>query len=239
MSKVILGDGLDGMLALEPGSVDLVLTDLPSGETAAGFDKPVDLDKFFKASWHCLKQGGPVTVMASSLKFAAKLMAAGGNTYRYDWIWSKSIRTGFLNSKNRPLRAHEFVLVFCRTGQTTYNPQMLETGIPINKNSTNGRSHGANYGIQSSTAGIARAGATDRYPLSVLCDKCVGTRSKNRIHPQQKPDSLFENMLLTYTNPGETVVDPCAGSGVTGRAADKHGRKYYCWDISPRFGEEQ
>jgi DNA modification methylase len=54
--NVFLGDGLDGMLSLRPGSVDLVLTDLPSGETAAEFDNPVDLEKFFRASWHCLSE---------------------------------------------------------------------------------------------------------------------------------------------------------------------------------------
>lgn len=241
MTRIVLGDGLEGMLALEPGSVALVLTDLPSGETAAKFDKPVDLDKFFKASWHCLKQGGPIVVMASSLKFAAKLMVAGGSTYRYDWIWSKTRPTGFMNAKKRPLRSHEFVLVFCRQAPP-YNPQMVETGVPITANTKPGQKYinsfnDENYGVRK--LGPSRAGATDRYPTSVIKHHSIGANAKNRIHPQQKPDSLFENMLLTYTNPGDTVVDPCAGSGVTGRAAEKHGRNYYCWDISPRFGEEQ
>jgi site-specific DNA-methyltransferase (adenine-specific) len=235
-SEVItLGDGIDGMLALEAGSVDLVLTDLPSGETVAKFDKPVSLPKFFEASWHCLKPSGVICVMASSLKFAAKLMDHGGQTYRYDYVWHKSQATGFFNAHLRPLRAHEYFLVFYRQ-QPVFNPQMVETGIPINSNSTRGRSHGENYGVNSDS-GIARAGATDRFPRSVLSDKCVGTRSKNRKHPQQKPDSLFETMVLTYTDPGELVVDPCAGSGTTARAAEKHGRLYRCWDLSERFGK--
>lgn len=242
---ITLGDGLDGMLALEAGSVDLVLTDLPSGETAAKFDKPVSLPKFFEASWHCLKPSGVICVMASSLKFAAKLMEHGGKTYRYDYVWAKTRPTGFFNSKKRPLRSHEFMMVFWRPqkkGQPspTYNPQMIETGVPITANTKPGQEyidsfHDENYGIRK--LGPSRAGKTDRYPTSVLRHHSIGANAKCRVHPQQKPDSLFENMVLTYTNPGELVVDPCAGSGTTARAAEKHGRLYRCWDLSERFGK--
>jgi DNA modification methylase len=238
--KVELGDGIAGIRGLEPGSVDMVLADLPSGETAAEFDKQVDLAAFFEASWHCLKPSGPIVVMASSLKFAAKLMYAATAEYRYDYIWTKTRPTGFMNAKKRPLRSHEFVLVFCRKAPP-YNPQMIETGVPITANTKPEQKYidsfnDENYGVRK--LGPSRAGATDRYPTSVLKHHSIGANAKNRVHPQQKPDSLFENLVLTYTNPGDLVVDPCAGSGVTGRAAEKHGRRYRCWDTSPRFGEE-
>jgi hypothetical protein len=40
---VQLGDGIDGLLSLTPGSVALVLSDLPSGATRAEFDVQADL----------------------------------------------------------------------------------------------------------------------------------------------------------------------------------------------------
>ena len=43
MAMVQLGDGIEGLGLLAPGSVDLVLSDLPSGETRAPFDKKPDL----------------------------------------------------------------------------------------------------------------------------------------------------------------------------------------------------
>jgi DNA methylase len=233
---VILGDGLAGMCALRAGCASLVLCDLPSGETRAPFDTPVDLGAFFSASWHALRADGVVAVMASSFRFAAACVAAGGRTFRYDMIWNKSVATGFLNAKRCPLRSHEYLLVFSRSGSFCYRPQMVETGVPISKASTPGRTHGDNYGRCLTKTGMPRAGATDRYPRSVIDCKCVGSTNPGRTHPQQKPDELFRLMIRTHTRRGELVLDPCAGSGTTHRAAEAEGRTALCWDLSPRFG---
>jgi len=232
---VIHGDGLDGMRSLEPESVDMVLTDLPSGETNARFDKPVNLPVFWTECSHCLKRSGVAAIMASSFRFAAEVYESQRGFFRYDLIWSKSTATGFFNAKRMPLRSHEFVLVFCLSKQFTYNPQMVETGVPIAKNSTRGRTHGENYGAQGSVSGISRAGATDRFPRSVWEINSLGVRHPERTHPQQKPEDLFRRLILTHTNPGELVVDPCAGSGTTERAAFATGRRSMCWDLEARF----
>lgn len=234
--NVILGDGLAGMRALREGCASMVMCDLPSGETQADFDTPVDLGAFFAASWHALKPDGVVVAMASSFRFAARVVDAGGKAFRYDLVWNKSTASGFLNAKRRPLRAHEFLLVFSRSGSFRYRPQMVETGVPISKASTPGRTHGANYGACITTTGMPRAGATDRYPRSIVDDKCLGNTHPDRTHPQQKPEALFRRMIRTHTRRGELVLDPCAGSGTTFRAATATGRDALCWDISPRFG---
>lgn len=46
------------------------------------------------------------------------------------------------------------------------------------------------------------------------------------LHPTQKPVSLFEWVIATYTNEGDTVLDPCMGSGVTGIACARLGRNF-------------
>lgn len=48
------------------------------------------------------------------------------------------------------------------------------------------------------------------------------------LHPTQKPVALFEYLIKTYTHPGETVLDNCAGSGTTAIAALNTGRGYIC-----------
>ena len=127
MTDVVLGDSVAGMLALERGSVSLVLSDLPSGDTRAEFDVAPDFAQFWPAVWHCLKPDGAAVLMASSLRFAAQVRASAEPFFRHDIIWRKSIATGFLNAKRAPLRLHEFVLVFARK-LGTYNPQMLGGG---------------------------------------------------------------------------------------------------------------
>jgi DNA modification methylase len=52
------------------------------------------------------------------------------------------------------------------------------------------------------------------------------TDRKNIIHPTQKPVSLFEYLIKTYTNEGDTVLDNCAGSGTTAIACIRTNRNY-------------
>ncbi len=227
-----LGDGIDGLLSVGRGSVSLVLSDLPSGETQAEFDRTIDMNRLWPATWLALKPSGYAIFMASSLRFAASLIASQEHYFRHDLIWSKSLATGYLNAKKAPLRSHEFILVFSRH-PGTYNPQMMPAGSAIHK--ARRRAGGENYNAHAGTE--SRAGATDRFPVSVLEFSSVGTSSKDRVHPQQKPIPLLRWLINTYSNPGDLVIDPCAGSGSTGMAAEEVNRQFMGWDSSPRFGK--
>lgn len=230
-----LGDGLTGLESLEPGAVSLVLSDLPSGETAAKFDVPPDFDRFWPAVWRALKPNGCAVLFASSIRFAATVIASQPKAFRYDLVWEKSLATGHLNAATRPLRAHEFILVFAR-GNTTFHPQYVETGVPISATGHAMALRSENYGSVMHRA-MSRAGATDRHPRSVLHFGSVPTNG-SRVHPQQKPNDLLCNLVCQYSKPGELVVDPFAGSGSTLEAARSKGRLAMGWDSSPRFGVE-
>ena len=218
-----LGDGIAGMRKVT--DVDLILTDIPSGKTQNQWDKLPDLSQFFEVAWSTLKPSGALIVFVSHLDVAAKL--AVFPHFRYDLVWRKTIATGFFTAKNRPLKGHEHVLVFYRQ-QPTYNVQMRQGFEPIH--AATRRSHGSNYGKVTKVT-KSRAGATDRYPDSVLDFNSVGTTAKERRHPQQKPVDLLEWFVLSFTNPGDLVVDPFAGSGSTGEAAVKHNRRFVGWEI--------
>jgi site-specific DNA-methyltransferase (adenine-specific) len=56
-----------------------------------------------------------------------------------------------------------------------------------------------------------------------------------KIHPTQKPVRLLEFLIKTFTDPGDVVIDPCAGSGSTLLAAKKTGRKAYGFEIKKDF----
>lgn len=49
---------------------------------------------------------------------------------------------------------------------------------------------------------------------------------RNPVHPHEKPLSLLERIVRIYTNVGDLVVDPFMGSGTTGVACAKLGRKF-------------
>ena len=56
-----------------------------------------------------------------------------------------------------------------------------------------------------------------------------------RIHPAQKPVALLKQIIEIFTDPGDVVIDPCAGSGATLRAARELGRHSYGFEVSRDF----
>ena len=69
------------------------------------------------------------------------------------------------------------------------------------------------------------------YPNRVLTFKTVHIPE----HPTQKPVELYEYLIRTYTNPGETVLDIAAGSGTTGVAARNTGRRAILIEQEPEY----
>ena len=58
-----------------------------------------------------------------------------------------------------------------------------------------------------------------------------------KIHDTQKPIPLLERLIEIFTDPGDVVIDPCAGSGSTLRAAANLGRKAYGFEVNKKFVE--
>lgn len=56
-----------------------------------------------------------------------------------------------------------------------------------------------------------------------------------KIHPAQKPVKIIKRLVETFTDPGDVVIDPCFGSGTTGRACLELGRNFYGFEINKEF----
>ena len=56
-----------------------------------------------------------------------------------------------------------------------------------------------------------------------------------KIHPTQKPISVLKRLIEIFTEEGDVVIDPCAGSGSTLRAAHELGRHSYGFEVSRKF----
>ncbi|KKL26401.1 hypothetical protein LCGC14_2395670, partial [marine sediment metagenome] len=54
-------------------------------------------------------------------------------------------------------------------------------------------------------------------------------------HPCPKPIALMERLVLDFTDPGDLICDPFAGSGTTAVAALMHGRRFIGWERDPEF----
>jgi len=210
------GDCLDVMQGI--GRVDMVLADLPYGTTRNAWDSVVDLDAMWQQYLAATKEDAAI-VLTAQTPFDKVLGASRLDLLRYEWIWEKTTATGHLNAKRMPMKAHENILVFYRS-LPTYNPEMT-TGHTAVHSYTKYQDDGSNYGA--TKAGISGGGSTQRYPRSVL--EFATDKQKTALHPTQKPVALMEYLIRTYTNPGQTVLDNCAGSGTTLVAAARSSRK--------------
>lgn len=59
-----------------------------------------------------------------------------------------------------------------------------------------------------------------------------------KVHPTQKPVSVLKRLIEIFTDEGDTVIDPCAGSGSTLRAAAEIGRNSYGFEVSTKYYNE-
>ena len=88
-----------------------------------------------------------------------------------------------------------------------------------------------NYGNYES---IVSGGQTDRFPRSVIPFNVHNAMHKT-IHPTQKPVSLFEYLIRTYTNEGEIVLDNCMGSFTTAIACINTNRNYIGFEMDENY----
>ncbi|RDU22870.1 site-specific DNA-methyltransferase [Anaerosacchariphilus polymeriproducens] len=56
-----------------------------------------------------------------------------------------------------------------------------------------------------------------------------------KIHPTQKPVNVLKQLIEIFTDEGDVVIDPCAGSGTTLRACMEVNRNSYGFEISKEF----
>lgn len=61
------------------------------------------------------------------------------------------------------------------------------------------------------------------------------TKDIPKIHPTQKPVRLLKELIRIFTDEGDVVIDPCAGSGTTLRACKEIGRSAYGFEIDKTF----
>ena len=225
MIQLFQGDCLELMKDIQDKSIDMILCDLPYGTTQNKWDCVIDLSLLWKQYKRIIKDNGAI-VLFSQIPFTITIALSNIKYLRYEFIWVKEQGTGFFNAKKMPLKAHENILVFYKK-LPVYNPQMRDGFKPYVFTQ---RTASKNYNNYHRVATISDG---ERYPLDVLYFK----RDKDRIHPTQKPVSLLEYLIKTYTNEGETVLDNCMGSGSCGVACRNTNRNFIGMELDKEYFE--
>lgn len=217
-ANILHGDCLELLDGVAPGSVDMVLCDLPYGTTRNGWDSVIDLDALWTHYDRVVKPNGAIVLFGQGM-FSARLMTSRPDRFRYRIVWVKSKPTNFLNARRQPLRRHEDVCVFYAK-QPTYHPQM-SPGAPYDKGVRKDQLTGS-YG---DFAPVRVKSDGGRFPTDVVYFATAEGEPGDVLHPTQKPVALARWLVRTFTDPGDLVLDNACGSGSLLVGAALEGRR--------------
>jgi site-specific DNA-methyltransferase (adenine-specific) len=224
-NKTYLGDCLELMPQMESGMFNMILCDLPYGTTACKWDTIIPFDKLWEQYERLIKPNGAI-VLTASQPFTSALVMSNPKLFKYEWIWKKNKPSGMFNANRQPMNNHESVLVFYKilpTYNKTLEPRECnEASKNRLKYKMAGFSGSNTYG--KTTTQKKQYDAELRNPTTVK--EFSQTPNPLRKHPNEKPISMLEYFIKTYTNEGDLVLDNCAGSGTTGIACLNTNRNY-------------
>lgn len=125
MSYKIYNDDCFNIFNKIEEKVNLVLVDLPYGQTACKWDIKIDLKKMWKELIK-ISTCDTIYIFFTTTKFGVDLINSQPTYFRYDLVWEKTNSVGFLLSKKIPLRKHEMIYIFSR-------PTNIDLTLSFNK----------------------------------------------------------------------------------------------------------
>ena len=232
-------DCFDVMKEIPDGSVDFILSDPPYQTTACHWDFALPFEKMWDEFHRIIKNNGAMAIFGSE-PFSSKLRMSNLPNWKYDWIWEKSKGCNFTHAKNMPIKFHEEICVFSKgkighvvqvkEKRMVYNPQGL---VKVDKKWSRPQKYENGHSLSRESHSLDRIIEFENYPKSLLKFQNSDNRERG-LHPTQKPVALFEYLIKTYTNEGDLVFDPTAGSLTTAVAAENTNRK---WIVSEQLEE--
>ncbi len=230
INEIYLGDCLELMPKhVEDKSIDMIFCDLPYGTTNCKWDSIIPLDELWKEYERVIKDKGSI-VLFSAQPFTSALISSNYKLFKYDWVWEKDRPSNPLVANKRVMPRHESVCVFYKK-QPTYNPQKQLREEKNKRNNKKDTTHNTGTKVG---AMYRSDGNTDLvHPTSIQKFRT----GKRGFHPTQKPLSLIEYMIKTYTNEGDLILDNTCGSGTTGLGAKNLNRNYIMMEQDTKYYE--
>lgn len=235
--NLILGDSTETLLQIPSNSIDLVLTS-PPYDSLRYYNNSLKWDwttftiiaeqivRVMQDGATCVWIVGDATIRcdesATSFKQALYFKSIGLKL-NDTMIWNKGhfSAVGALRSRYAPV--FEYMFVFTKGKQKTFNP------IKDRPNKTAGRTINGSIRLENGeTKEMVSAGKKiNEYGQRFNVWEIPGVKSKGTTkHPAPFPERLARDHVISWSNPGDIILDPFMGGGTTGVAAVKHNRNF-------------
>lgn len=230
--KLLQGDCLELMQDIPNASIDMILCDLPYGTTQCKWDTIIPFELLWEQYNRIIKDDGAILLFGQE-PFSSHLRLSNLQDYKYDIYWEKERLTNIQQVKRRVGKTVETISVFYKK-QCTYHPQMVKyEGKPRSNKVKNGTLGELTDNATKAVKEYKDTGL--RYPTQVW--KFQRDCLKSNLHPTQKPVALLKELIKTFSNEGDTVLDNCMGSGSTGVACLNTGRRFIGIELDERYFE--
>ena len=230
--ELLHGDCLELLQNIPDKSIDMILTDPPYGITACKWDSVIPFVPMWEQLNRIIKDNGAIVLFGSE-PFSSALRMSNIKHYKYDWIWYKHNAGNILVAKYQPLKTNENVMVFGNK-RINYYPILTLSDRDRSKDRPTKKKTDLFSGIK---GGEFKRGTNikgnERYPKNVL--DFSNANHKNKFHPTQKPVTLLEYLIKTYTLENETVLDFTMGSGSTGVACVNTNRDFIGIELDDKY----
>lgn len=242
-NQVIQGDCLEVMKDIPDKSIDMILTSPPYDNLRDYKGYTFNFEGIAREIYRVLKDGGvcvwivgDATIKGSetgtSFKQALYFKEIGFNLHD-TMIWQKDSFTavGALTSRYAPV--FEYMFILSKGNLKTFNP------IKDRKNKYFGDSiHGKIRQKDGTTRDMSgkNVKTIGEYGQRFNIWQINAHRQRGEgKHPAPFPEKLAEDHILSWSNEGDTILDPMAGSGTTLKMAKKNNRNYIGIEISPEY----
>lgn len=248
INKIYQMDCLEGLKQMEEGSVDMTVTSPPYDDLRNYNGFNIDMDGILAELFRVTKVGGIVVWVVgdatvkgsesgSSFKQAIKAMEVGFRLHD-TMIYEKNTSSfPARRNGNRYTQIFEYMFIFSKGKPKTSNL------ICDKPNKWAGHT---NWGEQTRRNKEGQFVTTDIKPVPDFSPRNNiwryvvggGFASTDKIaykHPAIFPEKLAEDHILSWSNPGDVVLDPFMGSGTTAKMASKNGRNFIGFEISEEY----
>jgi DNA modification methylase len=231
------GDNVEVMQQMPEASIDLVVTSPPYDNLRTYGGHSWDFEGVAQQLWRLIKPGGVVVWIVNdatidgsetgtSFRQALRFMEIGFRLHD-TMIWEKTC-AGALGSVNCYLQNFEFMFVLSKHGASRVNliadrVNVVQTGIKT----TNARLTADKTSVVRSIALQEMGKRTNIWKVNPV----------SSLHPAPFPEPLARDHILSWSNEGDTVLDPFSGSGTTIKMARLMGRRGVGIEVNPEYCE--
>jgi len=236
-NKIICGDCLEVMKEIPDKSIDMVLTSPPYDNLRTYKGYTFNFEGIAQEIYRVLKDGGvcvwvvgDATIKGSetgtSFKQALYFKEIGFNLHDTMIYEKNGFRFPF---PNRYHQTFEYMFVFSKGSPKTFN------GIKDRKNIHTNRTGKNMKREKDGTKTYRESFKPEEYGKRYNVWRYNIGGKKEHNHPAIFPDKLAEDHIISWSNEGDIILDPMAGSGTTLKMAKKNNRHYIGIEIAPEY----